>query len=408
MKTTSLAAIALCFLFSSVAIAKVKPTLVHLIGGKQTHVTATGFRKVDRKKKATFMWCPKVYFFVKYDNIEPEDAVSVQLLNKKMKKMGQPFTCKPKHLFADLKLSYGNKKADSNAKQLPMAQYECGPSKDQCKQDAVAKLGNYHLSFTYKKPTEGEEIKDFARLGFKIVQALHGWAKHPEKTYAVDNDFLTGLTTIEEFVFQTPKKPADLRNAQIAVVGHRHIEPKVMIRTWFKYDSSPKVSKIICKYKGKRIAQTGPFNGDEYSFMVRPKDKKANDLVKVYLKRFDFRLENVFFRHPREEPKKNRRVKKHYKMPKHYLSENPGEYKCMILGESELLRVVHFKIGGKGKVISNGCNEAIAKLPHVSFIKTEEKKGDYIHKAKLKASPRSKNTAFYMDVKWPKGCPNDI
>ncbi len=406
MKAASLGVIAFCFLFSAVAIAQDKPTLVHLIGGKQTHVAASGIRKVDRKKKVTFMWCPKTYFIVKYGNIQPEDVVSVQLLNKRGKKLGKPFICKPAHQFADLKLAYGNKKADKAAKHLPLAQYECAPSREQCKKAAVAKTGDYALSLTYKQPTEGEEMKDFARLRFKVSQAFHGWNKHPEKTYVVENNFLNGLTTIEEFVFQTAKKPADLRNAQIAVVGHRHIQPKVMIRTWFRYDQSPKVSKIICKYKGKRIAQQGPFNGDKHSFMARNKDKKSNDLVKIYQKRFDFRLENVFFRHPRVEPKKNRRVKKHWKMPKHYLSENPGDYKCMILGEGELLRVVRFKVGKKGKIVSNGCNKTIAQLPHVSFIKVEEKKGDYIFKAKLKTKPRASEKAYYSDVKWPKGCPN--
>jgi len=395
-----------CFLLSNLCVAQEKPTLVHTVGGKQTHVGLKGFRKVNRKKKTTFMWCPTAYFLVKYDNIEPEDVVSVQLLNKRKKKLGKPFICKPRYLFADLKLKYGNKKADRGAKPLPMAQYECSPPRDQCKKDAQAKTGEFFLSLTYKKPTEGEEMKDFARLAFNVRRAFHGWNKHPEKNYAVDQEWLHGMTTVEEYVFQMAKKPADLRNAQIAVVGHRHAEPMVMIRSWFRFDASPKVSKIICKYKGKRIAQTGAFHGDKFSFMARNRDKKAEDLVKVHTKRFDFKLHNVFVRPPREAPKKNRRVKKHYKMPKHYLSKNPGAYKCMILGEGELLRKVHFKVGAGGKIIGNGCGEDLARLPHVTFVRAEEKKKDYIANAKLKASKWSAKNAFYQPASWPAGCPS--
>jgi hypothetical protein len=381
---------------TGIAGAQDKPVLVDSIGGFQTLVRALVV-PVNRGGKSVNGWYPEASFVLKMDEIDSEDVV---LLQWKLgaKKIGTPFTCKYLHHFKDLGLDYSqtvNKVAD---KTLPLAFFTCALPRDRREKEAQTTHGPFSLQLSFKKTLAGKTFERFATLVGEATKLMQGARNNPLPTWGNEFDAMVPIATLERFVSVSRNRDGDLRNAQISAVGHQLADPYVLIRTWFKHHargSRSPVGKMVCMHKEKKIAEAQCQDGRKYNYYAYPK-KGAQEYEHTTWERQDCQLYNLKWK-PREEGRLERRAAGF--LPVFYLSQNPGEYKCTLLGEGEVLREISFSVGEDGNVVKSPCQVAVELLPHVNLVSVVEKKP--LAPLDRKASRQ----AFHRQVSWPKSCP---
>lgn len=173
------------------------------------------------------------------------------------------------------------------------------------------------------------------------------------------------------------------------------IIPYLLLHTWFKTgDRLPRL-KATCLFDGKRIAEADSVGGHKFDYWSY-KRKGSPDRDKPSWVQAEFFLYSL---HPRPDAEGN---KGSWAKPQHWMNENPGDYKCVITGDGDVVKEVHFKVGADGEVVREPCQaQSVNSLSTVTLVRTMDKK--------LSDTGYDKNagkkSAFQGRVKWAKGCP---
>ncbi len=302
--------------------------------------------------------------------------VLIQVL-KGRKKLGKPTACKPSYLSSDVHLG----------------QYECQAPKTRNWKDLFSTAGAHTIQMTYKKPIEGVEFKNFATLKVNVLKLKQGAANNPYVAWGTDHDMKLSVTTVEETVTNSNSRKMGYALAAVRASLRQDI-PFLTIRTWFKRTKSNLRATLTCLYKGKRVAEGHGIGGNNYNYWsyIKKRSPKRNEAV---WSQEAFQLHMM-------KPRPGPNGKGSWSKPPHWLNENPGEYKCVVLAEGEVIKEIYFTVGKDGEVIKPECQLKSANtLSSVTFARTVDKKlSDRKYDKKV-----GKKYGFEGRVTWAKECP---
>ena len=351
-----------------------KPWILDTFGKEETIIRAWGSPGTKSKPSRWSAW---LKFWVGFKDIANGDMISVQVYLGK-KKLGKAHPCKPTVVMADVKLAY----------------FECKTPKDRDWDGLFKTAGVHTLKLTYKKPIEGVTFKDFAVLQLNAKQLKKGASNNPALAWDTDHDMKLTVTTVEEALSSSGRGPTGHAEAAFAAAFRKGIS-HLRIRTWFKREKRLESTSMTCLYKGKRVAEGRPIGGhnfDYWSYVKKgsPKRDDAKWVQAVY---------EVGMLKPRPGPGGQ---KGSWTTEPHWLHENPGEYKCVIVGDGDVIKEIYFTVGEDGAMVKPQCQlQSMNTLTTVTLARTVDKKlSDRKYDKKA-----GKKYGFHGRVMWPKGCP---
>ena len=351
-----------------------KPWILDTFGKEETIIRAWGSPGTKSKPSRWSAW---LKFWVGFKDIANGDMISVQVYEGK-KKLGKPHPCKPTAVMADVKLAY----------------FDCKAPKDRDWKDLFKTSGVHTLKLTYNKPIEGVTFKDFAVLQLNAKQLKKGSANNPTLAWDTDHDMKLGVSTVTEEISGSGRGPTGHAVVAFASAFRKGI-PYLTIRTWFKREKRLESTSLTCMYKGKRVAEghgIGGHNFDYWSY-IKKRSPKRDDAKWIQA------TWQVQMLKSRPGPGGN---KGSWSKEPHWLHENPGEYKCVIVGDGDVIKEIYFTVGEEGALVKPECQLAsMNTLSTVTLVRTVDKKlSDRKYDKKI-----SKKYGFHGRVKWPKGCP---
>ena len=351
-----------------------KPWILDTFGKQETILRAWGS---PGSKSKPSRWSAWLKFWVGFKEIANGDMISVQVYRGK-KKLGKPHPCKPSKVMAEYKLAY----------------FDCKAPKDRDWKGLFKTAGVHTLKLTYKKPIEGVTFKDFAALQLNVKKLKKGSSNNPAVAWDTIHDMKLAVSTVEESITGSGRGPTGHASLAFFSAFRKGI-PYLTIRTWFKREKRLESTSLTCLYKGKRVAEghaIGGHNFDYWSYVKKgsPKRDDAKWIQAVY---------QVHMLKPRPGPGGN---KGSWSKEPHWLHENPGEYKCVIVGDGDVIKELHFTVGEEGAIVKPECQlKSMNTLSTVSLVRTVDKKlSDRKYDKKA-----GKKYGFHGRVKWPKGCP---
>ncbi len=360
--------------YSGPDVAGDKPWILDTFGRQETILRVWGSPGTKSKPSR---WSIRLQFWVGFGEIANGDVVMVQVL-KGRKKLGKPGACKPSHVWPDNKLAF----------------FKCQVPRDRDWKGLFKTAGVHTIKLTYKKPIEGKVFKDFAVFQLTSKKLKKGASNNPAVAWGTDHDMRLAVSTVEEAVTSSGSgETGDTTRAFFAVYrkGISYLE----IRTWFKRVKRLERTSLTCLYKGKRVAEghsIGGHNFDYWSY-VRKGSPKRDDAKWVQV------AYQVHMLKSRPGPGGN---KGSWSKEPHWLHENPGEYKCVILGDGEVLKELYFTVGEDGAIVKPECQlKSVNTLATITLLRAVDKKlSDRKYDKKI-----GKKYGFQGRVKWPKGCP---
>ncbi len=349
------------------------PIILDTIGGFGTEFKAYG--RPGTKAKPT-RWLAQLQFFIKYKDIEKDDAVMIEVF-KDGKSLGKPTSCQFKYHHQDFHLAY----------------YQCDAPKMRSDYEDLYQTGGPHtIKLTYKNLVAGKEFKDFAVFKVNVKKAMHGSANNPSLKWQTDHDMKLAVSTIQEGA----SKRGIIKFAKEAAFRSGTQTRSMVINTWFKTGKATRVkTQMTCLYHDRRIAQADSFKigGFSYwSFLKKGSMEKeeANWVHHAYY------LKSMF---PRRHAKAT-----HGRRKGHFLNDNPGEYRCIVTGDGEVLKELFFRVGLDGNIVKPACQLESMNTPStVTLLAAEDKilsTVDYDKKI-------GQQYGFEGRVKWSKSCPPD-
>ena len=350
------------------------PIILDSIGHDETEIQAYGHP--GTKTKPT-RWSAKLQFYVKYDQMEHDDAILIQVY-KGSKKLGEPTPCQPKKHHPDFHVAY----------------FECDAPKKRSAYETLFETDGVHtIKLTYKKLIEGKEFKDFASFNLHVVNAKQGAANNPSLKWLTNHDMKLSVSTIEEGINHSARNILTAKKAALRQWGEQ--AQSLQIQTWFKTDKGARRNtKMTCLYKDKKIIESNGVPKKRYtywSFLEKGSMKKEEAQWTQHI----YEMYNL---HPRPNPKNPQYPQK----GGHYLSENPGDYRCVITGDGEVLKELFFKVGADGNIVKPACQmKSMNTLHTVTLLATKDHKLSTVgYDEKL-----GKKFGFEGRVKWSGGCP---
>jgi hypothetical protein len=274
--------------------------------------------KADRVIKEGFPWGwkPHAEFHLHYSSLEDDDVLELQHY-KGRKKWGKAQKCKIHFQWKDDKL----------------ARFICQTPEDL----ATNKAGSYEIRVSLKQPGAGAVHKDIARFQYKVAShkcdnrhVKRRWK--PSTCFTVDYDHHLGEAWLYE------------------IHQDQHAPVHAGFTVWFKWEGSrPQDPKMRCYLGGKKIADfrfAKEYRTEEYRAY-----KKANqrNIKAIGWSKYTFFGDNLAFR---KEAKSLSTVSWPNRF---YLNENPGEYRCTITHDGDMVRELFFSVDKEGKVVRPDC-----------------------------------------------------
>jgi hypothetical protein len=314
--------------------------------------------KTERTLKDGAPWGfrPYVELYVHFAGVEDDDVLLLQH-KKGNKKWGKPQKCKVHYVW----------------KNSGLARFICRAAED----ISSNRAGAYSVSVSYKQTAAGNTFKDLDTYRYKVLKyncdnrhVKRRWK--PGQCFVIDYDHHLGEAWLRE--------------------SHKDLNTpvKAVFTLWFKWKGSrPQEPKMRCYLDGKKVADFA------YVENVRTEEyrpyKKANELnIKAMgWSKLDFSGKNLAFRRE-AKPIDTTSWPDHY-----YIEEHPGDYKCTITHDSEMVRELFFTVGKDGKLVRPECatsGKSLAvptlntpvKMVHkgggAKFDRTAHKKGGYYGK----------------------------
>jgi hypothetical protein len=148
-------------------------------------------------------------------------------------------------------------------------------------------------------------------------------------------------------------------------------------------------------FGGKRIAEAKGVGGHGFrtwSYVKKGSNKRDDNAWQ----QAEYFLYNL---HPGPDAKGS---KGSWSRPQHWMNENPGEYRCVVTGDGEILKELYFTVGKDGNIVKPPCQLAsMNSMKHVTLLRTVNKK---LSSRKFDKKI-GKKMGFEGRVKWAKGCP---
>ena len=349
-----------------------KPFIVDTIGAQETTFRAWAH---PGTKANPSRWSARLSFFVHYKDAADDDVVVISL-HKGKKRLGKPTPCRPKRLYAEAAL----------------AAFECEAPKGRDHKDLFSTKGVHTIKLTYRKVIEGKEFANFAVLTVNVEQLKKGASNNPSVSWGESHDGKLTVSTIEE-KSQNSNSNSDAFNALAAAKGIG--VPYMLVSTWFKREKRVERTKMTCMYKGKRIAEAQSTGNSKYSSYTYKKKGSPERIDQAWEQATYF----LYAMHPRPDAKGS---KGSWSTPQHWLNENPGDYKCVITGDGEIVKELYFKVGADGEVVKPACQRgSMNALKTVTLLRTVNKKLSTVKYDKKVG----KKAGYEGRVKWSAGCP---
>lgn len=363
------------------ASAQDKPTVIDTVGPLDTEVAVQ--RHNGRRK---ILWAPIVRVFVQFAGYSSDDLLLVQL-KKGRRKLGKPFKCKPTTSMKEL--------YRKGAPVLPIGilYFDCVFGEEH----GQTIPGRYELGLSYKQTLAGKVFKDFATLKLNVLKLLQGNRDKPNTTYTEDDDMRLGVTTISEYAGNASRSRRYnvLENAvkRAHKTWHQNYAPWPVVRLWLKSAGKSIDSKLTCFFKGKKFDEAGSNGALMREYWTFPRPRKAE--IKVRWEEHQFELKRTFFEPPYGFKKGEKRGAN-----RHWLSQNPGDYRCVLTADGDILKEIFFKVDAKGEIVKTACQAQVNTLRHVTIVETRERKSKAKYDQRL-----ARKYAFAGHVTWTKGCP---
>jgi hypothetical protein len=339
-------------------------------------------------------WVPELKVVIAIEGYAAEDVLVYQL-KQGAKKIGAAHTCSSSTSYAD-KAPTGT--IPGVTKELDLVYFDCKPDEKQ----GISKGGDYQLELSLKQPLSGKEFKAFASLHFNVIVAKQGNHNDPWNFYVHNGDHNLNVSMAYESLVRE-YGPSDAGRMLSGVVGRASgkvaqptIPPHVMIRTWFKEgETAMPRTTMSCMYNGKKVdGDDGDYqteSRDYYTFVKKGKDTRFTER---WIQRL-YTLAKLKFDPPCGWEKFK---KSNLSMDQFWLSKNPGEYRCVIMGGGEILKEVFFTVKD-GKIAQSPCQSKINTLRQVTLVPAKDTKV-----SNIKFDKKAGAIGFHR-VKWDTGCP---
>lgn len=318
------------FCMTGLAHAGDPPSIVDVGWAKDAGKTRVQLQRVV-KAGAWAAWSPHWHIFVNFEGAESDDMLVLQHFKGK-KKWGKEVKCRMK-------------KAPSSYSD-GLAYFDC-MDKDNYQQK---KAGAFSTQVTYKAVGEGKTYENVRELKYNVVGFKSDNMKKPSPGWVVDNDWRLGDATISM---------------------HRNEPHRASVELWFKSDRNNRPKPKMRCYHGETKIDTGdrPRKQLETEYRFYKKDKDTT----IVWQQYRFSLTKLWYDgDPDGEP------------DVHVLDKNPGDYKCTVTNDGDIVKTVSFKVGDDGKIVQSKC--AAVPEKKYTFVKVESAKGaDYKYAAKAYA-----------------------
>ncbi len=354
--------------------ASTKPVIIDTIGPMDTLVRAWGSPGSLSKPSK---WSAKLHFWVRYNNIADDDVVLIQVL-KGRKKLGKPTPCRPKGIKKEVQLAF----------------FECKAPRNRDYANMFSSHGQHSIALTYKKPIEGTVFKNFATLKLNVLKLKQGASNNPYVAWGTDHDMKLSVSTIEEKTNNGASGLSGHTGEALQAAFRRGI-PYMAVHTWLKREKRVERTKLTCLYKGKKIAESQDVRGQRYDYWSYKKkgSPKRDDA------RWDQQEYLLYQLHPRPGPGGN---KGSWAIPQHWMNENPGDYRCVVTGDGDVIKELFFRVGDDGEIVKPSCqNKSVNTLHTVTLLTAKNHKlADRSYDKKV-----GRKYGYEGRVRWAKGCP---
>jgi hypothetical protein len=264
----------------------------------------------------------------------------------------------------------------------------------QCKMDealAIDRAGKFSADIAYKQVGAGKTFDGIGSLKYS-VRKYNCDNRHINKRFApspcfvVDHDFRIGETWLEE------TRP---RHGDVVVELDDTQATEIYLRTWIKTGANePSKMNLRCFYKDKVITKDG-LNREQARVAYQEFPKANGPQHDVVWRKWWFALPDVFGRPPAKGEARSG----------HYLSQNPGDYRCVATSDGDQVAEFRFAVAADGRIQHAPCLDdtrvsAVTVSDRMHLIKATFKSGFNVP---FDASAY-KSKPFY-GKSWMKGCP---
>jgi len=343
------------------------PVVLDNHGKQETLVTSQSVQKDGWP----WGWVPVVNLLVKVPGSESDDVLVLQHYQGATK-WGPPQKCARGHYDAATQI----------------AEFECRMDNSL----AINKAGEFRVDVSYKNVATGKTQDGIGSLAYTVdkydCDNRHQNKRFtPSPCFVVNHDFRIGEAWLEETV---PTR------------GDYNPEPdptannSVYLRVWIKTESrtDPKIN-LRCYFNAKVISSDGLNRGQtEISYQEFP---KANAEPKTVMwRKWWFAIPNVSSRPPKEAKTKSDQF---------YLSDNPGNYRCVATSNGEQVAEVVFVVGADGNIQHAPCQDetrpsAVTTASRIHLVKVTFRPG---FNARFNAN--AFKTKPLYGKRWIQGCP---
>lgn len=308
---------------------------------------------ITTQNRAIVTWSPTLEFYMLYDRHVKSNAVEVTLL-KGGEKQGDSWVCGSS---SSIKAYQTNQ--TTGLYPYPLSSFSCSAPKQLARTDS----GRFQLALKYKEPLAGKE-HDLGTLEFAVLEIAHGAPSNTQKTFAVSWDHMLGTAKVFESISSNDLKSI-ARTVTRASYQDRGIANEVSMSFWTKYEkeSDPGRQILTCLKDGEVIAESRPGTGQTFGYWTYNPDK-SKSVVKWKQQTFTFM--QFFMR--RKSPEAHRGG-----MNPYWLSENPGEYRCVATASGTVTAELRFAVDAEGDIVGRDCGDEIVRPDTLTEVHFEEK-----------------------------------
>jgi hypothetical protein len=260
--------------------------------------------------------------------------------------------------------------------------------------------GKHAVRLSLKRVLQGQTIRDFAAFELDVVQLKQGAMNNPSRTWGTDLDAnlaVSYLTALPLDLHLGGRRATWVNEAAMALYGAAGQYPLSLVLTTWTKDSEWRRRRpmVSCFHNGKKIGwkpATAGGGGDYEHWTYQGKKQ-----LKSRWTRHTFLLNyvGIFLRKGPNGRAGN------YSQPPHWLAENPGKYRCVMVDDGNIMKEWNFEVID-GDIVRPECqNQSVSSFSSVYLVKTTTKSigtGKWNKKAGAKAG-------FEGRAKWAKGCP---
>lgn len=360
-----------------------KPVLIDSLGNAET------IFKVQPYPTRPVVWVPEPTLFVRFADYETDDVIVMEVM-KDGKPIGKPMKCGAKAASVDVTGGRVHSSYAKAFKKAALIAFSCRPKKE----FGLTESGVLMVRVSYRQ-TLLDVNHHLADLRLHVREVQHCSQNNPCTTYTEDLDARMSVATLEESSDSIKNSAFDHFYSSIASAQPApDTVSNATIRFWLKDDDSNALpKKATCYYGKKKLAQAQTGSSLNRGYWSHTKDGKIN----VHWHHMKAQFFTLLIRPARDGSRGN------YAGDVHFLSDNPGDYRCVVTGDGEILKEIYFTVGEDGEVAKPACQAASMKsLGRVTLL-TKQKNMNVAtngYDAKI-----GKKLGFNGNVKWSGGCP---